>query len=196
MGSRVAGNWSEEGDPRILAPEGSQERGCARVICRTYFVSRHAHARAGCVVLCVKCAMCEYIRYSIYLRAEIGRSSARRPRRPGAGRDEHTVARWCDARARRGATQSRTPQKFDLIYRGSDTGNCPIPALTAPRRPTDGVTDVRGPAWAQLTQWMPGFWSSGRSEWRLPHQPSSVWLGCRRSASSSPPRPRRSNRAP
>ena len=81
MGSRVAGNWSEEGDPRILAPEGSQERGCARVICAEliiYFVSRG-------VVLCVCSVLFVNICYSIYLRAEIGRSSARRPRRPGAG---------------------------------------------------------------------------------------------------------------
>ena len=52
----MAVNWSEEGDPRILAPEGSQERGCARVICRTYFVDF-----AGCVVFAYCVLICEYL---------------------------------------------------------------------------------------------------------------------------------------
>ena len=47
-----------------------------------------------------------------------------------------------------------------------------------------------------LTQQRPEFWSSGRTESRLPHPASSVWPGCRRSASPSPPRPRQSTRAP
>ena len=84
MGSRVAVNWSEEGDPRILAPEGSQERGCARVICRTYFVSR------GVCRFCVLRAICEYL--LLHLQTEIARAG------PGArGPGLHTA--MCVARA-------------------------------------------------------------------------------------------------
>ena len=76
----MAVNWSEEGDPRILAPEGSQERGCARVICRTYFVSR------GVCRFCVLRAICEYL--LLHLQTEIARAG---PGARGPG-DEHILS--------------------------------------------------------------------------------------------------------
>ena len=92
MGSRVAVNWSEEGDPRILAPEGSQEPGCARVICRTYFVSRAVTADRCVSCFCVLRAICEYL--LLHLQTEIARAG---PGARGPGLHNCDV---CGARAR------------------------------------------------------------------------------------------------